>query len=212
MAAIVLSVLCFWTPEACAADIVWKLYLKYSSNPFYSSTTREGEDLVLPRMSISGGDAGAQTIVDALENTRLNVPRASNPLEIRITLNISGASFEQAHQKKAFLNMSVTTLVNGRVEDSYRFPTGSPMKLSIPAEGLGVLLERGGFSRSDDLVLAFDNGGTFTKDGIVTRNYTSGLTAEIGNLSTIVGSTTDVLGLTPNSRLKNWDYIKLLFK
>lgn len=212
VAVLVLTGLCLHVAESGAADIIWKLYLKYSSTPIFSSTTGEGVELVLPRITLSGGDAGAQTLVDALENTKLLIPRAPSPLEIRITLNISGASFEQAHQKKAFLNMSVTTLVNGRVEDPYRFPTGSPMTVIIPPEGLGVLLDRCGFSRSDDIVLAFDNNGSFTKDGIVTRNYTSGLTAEIGHLSTIVGSTTNALGLSPNVRLKNWDYIKLLFK
>ncbi len=211
-AALVLTGLWFGVAEAGAADIIWKLFLKYSSTPIYSSTTREGEELVLPRIALSGGDAGAQSLVDALENARLLVPRAANPLEIRITLNISGASFEQAHQKTVFLNMTTVTLVNGRTEDSYRFPSGSPMTLAIPSEGLTVLLDRCKFSRSDDLVLAFDNSGSFTKDGIVTRNYTSGLTAEISHLSTIVGSTTDVLGLTPNNRLSPWHQIKLLFK
>jgi hypothetical protein len=198
--------------ESLAADITWKVFLKYAQSPVYTATTREGEELVLPRISLSTGDAGAQGLVDALEGARLLIPQASSSLEIRITLNISGSAFEAARQKTVFLNMTLVAFVNGSPESSYRFPQGSPMTFSLSSEGLANLLDQCRFTRNDDIVLAFDTGSVFTKDGIVTHHLTSGLFAEISRLSTIVGSRADILGLAPSARVGTWSQIKLLFQ
>jgi hypothetical protein len=195
-----------------AADITWKVFLKYAQTPVFTATTREGEELVLPRITLSSGDAGAQGLVDALERARFLIPQASNPLEIQIVLNIGGSAFETARQKQVFLNMTVGAIVNGSPESSYRFPQGSPMTFSLSSEGLAFLLDRCRFTRNDDIVLAFDTGSAFTKEGIVTRNLTTGLAAEISHLSTIVGSRADILGIAPSTRMSPWYQIKLLFR
>jgi hypothetical protein len=196
------------SPESYAADITWKVFLKNASSPLHTAVTRSGEEFVVPRLTISGGEE----IADALENARFLIPNASNPLEIRIVLNISGSSFDTAHQKTMFLNMTVGAFVNGVPETSYRFPQGSPMVFSLTLDGLTSLLDLCGFTRNDDILLAFETGSAFTKDGIVTRHLTSGFQAEISHLSTIVGSKADLLGLSPDARPGTWGQIKLLFK
>lgn len=198
--------------ESHAADITWKVFLKYAQSPMHTATTREGGEFVLPRIQLSPGDAGAQAIVDALEGMRFLIPQAASPLEIRIWLNVAGSMFESARQKQVFLNMTVVVFVNGLPENSYRFPQGAPMSFTLPIEGLTSLLDRCSFTHRDDIVLAFDTGSAFTKDGIVTLNLTSGLSAEISHLSTIVGSRADILGLAPNSRMSTWSKIKLMFQ
>ena len=195
--------------ESLAADITWKVFLKYAQSPVYTATTREGEELVLPRITLS---SDAQGLADALEGARFLIPQASSPLEIRISLNISGSAFEAARQKTVFLNMTLVAFVNGSPESSYRFPQGSPMTFSLSSEGLSYLLDQCRFTRNDDIVLAFDTGSAFTKDDIVTHHLTSGLTAEISRLSTIVGSRADILGLAPSTRIGTWSQIKLLFR
>jgi hypothetical protein len=195
--------------ESLAADITWKVFLKYAQSPVYTATTREGEELVLPRITLS---SDAQGLADALEGARFLIPQASSPLEIRISLNIGGSAFEAARQKTVFLNMTLVAFVNGSPESSYRFPQGSPMTFSLSSEGLSYLLDQCRFTRNDDIVLAFDTGSVFTKDGIVTHHLTSGLFAEISRLSTIVGSRADILGLAPSARVGTWSQIKLLFQ
>ncbi len=198
-----------------AADITWKMYLKRSPNPIFSTVTREGEECVFPRVSLPGSESSSQNIVDALANTRFLIPRlpVSRPTEIRITLNLAGSQFETSQQKTVFLNMTFNAYVDGRIEDPFRFSTGSPMEFSIPVEGFTYLLGLCGFSRSDDITLAYDTGSGFTKDGIETINSTSGLQAKkITHLSTIVGSRCDILNLPPNKSITPWLQIKIMFK
>lgn len=196
--------------ESLAADITWKIFLK--SQLVYSTVTREGEELVIPRISLSGSVSSAQGTVDALENTRFLIQRLpdSNPIEIRVVLNISGYLFDSVRQKTMFLNMTISPYRNGSLESPYTFP--QPMVLTIPVAGLNTLLSQSGFSRGDDITLAFDSGGTFTRDGITASNRTSGLTANIQHLSTIVGSTCSLLNLTPTEQINTWGKIKLLFQ
>ncbi|MHB9027731.1 MAG: hypothetical protein ACYC9O_03070 [Candidatus Latescibacterota bacterium] len=203
------------SPGKCsAADITWKVYLKRSPNPVFFTVTREGEELVFPRISLSGAESGSQNIVDALVNTRFLVSRlpVSRPTEFRITLNTSGSRFETAQQKTVFLNMTVNAYIDGRIEEPFRFSVGSPMEFSIPVEGFTYLLSLCGFSRSDDITLAYATGSGFTRDGIVTENSTSGLQAKITHLSTIVGSRCDILNLPPSKSIKPWHQIKIMFK
>lgn len=200
--------------EIDAAGITWKVFLKYSSQPVFSTVTNEGEDLELPGIILPASESQAQGLVDALQHTRISVQRLpdSKPTEIRITLNISGSAFERVRQKTVFLNMSFAAYRNGSQENPFEFPQGSPMKLSIPVNGLTYLLSQCGFSRGDDITLAFDSGGTFTREGITTSNMTSGLTSDIEHLSTIVGSRCDILNLTPTEQIKTWGKIKIIFK
>lgn len=199
---------------ASAADITWKLFLKHGVQPLTSMVTREGEEFLIPRVSLSGTDSRAQGIVDALENVSFLISRVpdSRPLEIRVILNLDGSAFELPGGKNVFLNLTLEAYINGRREDPFRFPSGSPMEILIPVEGLNPLLSRCGFSRSDDLVLAFISGSGFTRDDIVTSNRTSGLQAKISHLSTIVGSRCDILNLKPSPSLSPWHQVKLLFR
>lgn len=195
--------------ESPAADITWKVFLK--SQLVYSAVTPEGEELVLPRIVLPGSVSAAQAEIDALENTRLLIQRLpdSRPVEIQIALNISGSAFESIRQKNMFLNISVSPYRDGRPESLFSLP--QPMVLTIPVAGLNSLLSQSGFSRGDDITLAFDAGGTFTRNGITANNLTSGLVSNISHLSTIVGSTSDLLGLPQNIQINTWGKIKLLF-
>lgn len=195
-----------------AADINWKVFLKNYQQPVYSVTSREGEEVTFPRIILPGAVSQAQGLADALENTRFLVPRLpdTRSIEIRVVLNVSGSQFEPVRQKAMFLNMSVTPYRDGQLMSPCTFP--QPMVLSIPVTGLNYLLAQCGFSRSDDITLAFDAGGTFTRDGIITSNMTSGLSANIMHLSTIVGSTCELLDLPPTKSLSTWGKIKLLFR
>jgi hypothetical protein len=204
------------SPGKCsAADITWKIYFKQSPNPVYSTVTREGEELIIPRISLPSAEAGPQNIADALVNTRFLVPRLpiSRPTEFRIILNTAGSQFEPARQKTVFLNMTINAFIDGRIEEPFRFSTGSPMEFSIPVEGFTYLLGLCGFSRNDELTLAYDTGSGFTRDGMETENSTSGLQAKkITHLSTFVGSRCDILNLPPNKSITPWHKIKIMFK
>jgi hypothetical protein len=205
------------SPGKCsAADITWKVFLKHSPNPVFSTVTREGEELVFPRISLSGSESGSQNIMDALVNTRFLISRlpVSRPTELRITLNTAGAHFETAQQKTVFLNMTINAFIDGRIEEPFRFSSGSPMEFTIPVEGFSYLLGLCGFSRSDRrITLAYDNGSGFTRDGMETVNSTSGLQAKkITHLSTIVGSRCDILNLPGNQDITPWHQIKIMFK
>ena len=87
-----------------------------------------------------------------------------------------------------------------------------PMVLTIPVTGFNYLLSQSGFSRSDDITMAFDSGGAFTRSGITTDNRTSGLISNISHLSTIVGSTSGLLNLAPSAQVNTWGKLKLLFQ
>lgn len=197
--------------ESLAADITWKIFLR--SQPVYSAVTREGEELVLPRIPLPGTVSSAQETVDALENTRILIPRLpdGNPVEIRVALNIGGSSFDPVRQKTMFLNLTFTPYRDGRPQSMFSLPQA--MVLTIPVAGLNALLSQSGFSRSDDITLAFDSAGTFTRNGITTDNRTSGLISNVARLSsTVVGSTCNLLNLPPNKRPGTWGQIKLLFQ
>jgi hypothetical protein len=196
-------------PESSAADITWKVFVSNAVSPACTATTREGEEFVMPGITIP---SGAQGIADALENARFLIPSASKPLEIHITLNIAGSDFEPIRQKPLFLNMTITVWSNGQPESSFQFPPGAPMIFTLGNDGLTSLLGRCHFSRSDDIVLAYDTGSAFSRDGIVTNPLTTSLTASISHLSTIVGSRTDLLGLSPSPQPSTWTQIKLLFQ
>ncbi len=197
-----------------ASSITWKLYLKFNNQPIASQVTREGEPFAVPRVSLSGANAHAQGILDALENATFLVQRTpdNRPLEIRITLNTDGAGFERSNGKPVFLNLTALVYVDGRVEDPFRFPTGAPLEFFLPVTGFTALLARCGFSRGDDIVLAYATGSGFTREDILTANLTSGLQAKISHLSTIVGSRCDILNLKPSPSLNKWHQIKLLFR
>ncbi len=197
------------SPDSLAAEITWKVFLK--SQPVYSAVTREGEELVLPRIILPGSASSAQEAVDALENTRILIPRLpdSRPVEIRIVLNISGSTFDPVRQKTMFLNMSVNPYRNGHLESPFTF--SQPMTLTIPVTGLNSLLSLSGLNRNN-ITLAFDSGGAFNREGISSSNRTSGLVANILRLSTIVGSTCDLLNLPTEEGMSTWYKIKLMFR
>ncbi len=210
---VIVAFVCF-LPKCAAADIAWKLFLKHNAQPVYSTVTRPGEEFTIPRISLPGSDSRAQGIVDALENAYFLVTQSpdSRPIEIRITLNISGSDFENALTKPVFFNMTMAAYLDGRFENSFRFSENAPLVFFIPAGGLNYLLGRRGFSRSDDLAMAYEIGAGFTREGIVTSNLTSGLSTRITSLSTVVGSRCDILNLMPSARMTTWQQIKLLFQ
>ena len=202
--------------EAFAADITWKIYLKNQNEPVLTKDTQEGEEFSIPAIPLPAYASGAQKLIDALERTRFLIQQTpgSRPLEIRIILNCGSSSFDKAGSVVTFLNMTVEVLVNGKLQEPFRFPTGSPLVMTIPASGVDALLRLsdGDLKRGEDLVLAFDLGTRFSNEGITTSNTTSGISAGISHPSTIVGSRYDLLKLQPPVKINTWGKIKLLFQ
>jgi hypothetical protein len=204
--------------EADAADITWKIYLKQSqTQPILTVDTREGEDFIIPPVSLPSYVSDSQKLLDALERTRFLIEQTpgSRPIEIRIILNNQGGMFERARPDvPVFINITVDTYVDGRRDTSFRFLSNSPLIITIPSSGADALLRLtdSDLKRGDDLVLAFDLGTRFTIDGITTSNTTSGISASISHPSIIVGSRFDLLKLVPPAKISTWGKIKILFQ
>jgi hypothetical protein len=203
--------------EAFAADIIWKIYLKQNQNEsVWMKETREGEEFSIPVITLPSYESGAQKLIDALERTRFLIQQtpSSQPLEIRIILNILGDVFENARDVPVFINITVDAYVDGRKESSLQFLTNSPMVMTIPASGVDALLRLcdSDLKRGEELVMAFDLGTRFSNEGITTSNTTSGILASISHPSTIVGSRYDLLKLQPPAKISTWGKIKILFQ
>ena len=203
--------------EAYPAEIVWSLYLKPYMNEGHvlSSSLQEGQEFTIRDVNLTGGQTRYSDLLDDLEGTTFLIQRSpvNQPLELRIILNVQASTFENAGGIPTFLNISFGAYVNGRMEDNLQFSTGSPMVMTIRnGNGLDNLLEKGGCSRGDNIKFVFYNGGKFDADGIKTYNSSSGLSAEIGRISTVVGGVGDDFGFPSNSKYNTWGKIKLLFQ
>jgi len=203
--------------EAYPAEIFWSLYLKPYMNegPVHSSSLQEGQEFTIRDVHLTGGQTRSSELLDDLEGTTFLIQRSpvNQPLEIRIILNVQANTFESAGGIPTFLSISFGAYVNGRMEDNLKFSTGSPMVMTIHnGNSLDNLLEKGNCSRGDNIKFVFYNGGKFVADGIKTFNSSSGLSAEIGRISTVVGGLGDDFGFPSNSKYNTWGKIKLLFQ
>jgi len=203
--------------EAYPAEIIWSLYLKPFMNegPVRSLSLQEGQEFTIRDVHLTGGQTRCRELLDELEGTTFLIQQSpvNQTLEIRIILNVQASIFDNAGGVLTFLNISFGAFVNGRMEDNLQFSTGSPMVMTIRSgTGLDNLLEKGDSSRSDNIKFVYYNGGRFDADGIKTYNSSSGLSAEISRISTVVGGVGEDLGFPSNSKYNTWGKIKMLFQ
>ena len=207
---------CFAT-ESHPSDIKWSLYLRsaMSQGPVLSETTQEGQEFTLGDYVLQSSQTQYRSILSDLEGTTFVVQQSlsTQTVEIRIILNCGSSAFDKAGTVATFFNMTVEVLFSGELQESFRFPTGSPLVMTIPkGSGLDNLLDRCSLTRNDAIMFVYYEGGKFDKTGIDTLSQISGMKAEIDHSSTVVGGLGENFGYPQNFQFSPWYKIKELFK
>ena len=206
------------TSSIALSDMIeWKLFLKpyLQTGPILSKSTRPGEEFIIRASDCSQVPPESQDIITSLDGTKFLIQQfpLSGSIVIHVILNVRGSTFESVRGITLFINLSFEVYVNGEKEDDVTFSDHSPMEITIPTgSGLSYLLGSCNFKRSDNLVCVYNSGGSFTIDGIVTKNFTSGMVVGITTLSHIVGGLGEDLGFPASSKPDTWKKIKLLFR
>lgn len=213
-------VVCFFvfavlhTMTALADTIEWRVYLKShrADGPLVAKTTSEGEEFVIRESECSRIPSESSQLVSALDGVSfmLRQSPANGDLAIYIILNANGNTFEKASGVSLFLNMTFEAYINGNRESLLSF-SSSPLEITIPQDGLNELLSACSLSRSN-LVCAFNTGGKFTADGIITQDATTRMIIRMSKLSPTVGGNENDLGVPSSVKYDTWSKIKLLFK
>jgi len=207
---------CF-AAESHPSDIKWSLYLRssMSQGPVLSETTQEGQEFTLGDYVLQSSQTQYRSILSDLEGTTFVVQQSLSTwtVEIRIILNCGSSSFDKAGSVVTFLNMTVEVLVNGKLQEPFRFPTGSPLVMTIPkGSGLDNLLDRCNYTRNDAIMFVYYEGGKFDKTGIDTLSQISGMKAQLDRSTTVVGGLGENFGYPQNFQFSPWYKIKELFK
>jgi len=197
-----------------ASEIEWRLFVKpyADSNPVLTRKTRVGEEFVIRESDLRDVPSSSRDIVGALDGTSFLIQQlpTDKPVTIHVILNVSGNAFEPVRGIPLFLNISFEAFVGGERRDDLKFGR-SPMLLTIPQNGLNTLLSLCGVSR-ENLVCAYDSGGTFTDDGIETKDVTSRMTVKLYRLEHTVGGVGKDMGIEAKVKYDTWSKIKLLFR
>ena len=200
-----------------SADITWKLYLRQymTQGPILESKSSTGRDFVIEDVELTGSQTQSGELIYDLEGATFSLSEtpSNQALEIRIILNASEDEFSTAGTTTVFLNVSFEVYSAGRLQDQFRFPTGSPLVMCIPkGNGLDNMLDKCDFSRSDNIIFVYYEGGDFSDSGIETFNQISGFKAHLDYTSTVVGGLGDDFGFPQDFQFRPWFKIKELFK
>jgi hypothetical protein len=206
---LILTVLLFFSiyPATVYADINWKLFLNTAgSNPIQIATTSDTGEFTILSDEITGGSASAD-ILDALSETSFVLTQPSGgTLDIHLILNVLGNTFMNVNGKKLSLNITIEAFSNGNQVEHL------PMTVTIPSgDGLTALLELSSCPRSN-IMFAYNNSGSFEKDGIETQSLSRGIIIELSELGIIVGADNSSLGFPASVEYSTWYNIKTLFE
>ena len=213
---IAVCVLCVTAPfTADATDTTWKVYLNYTnpSNLILTSVLPEGQTFKFSATQCSGVPSSSSELVNALDGVSVIVQQSpfSAPATYSIVLHTSGDSFAKSGAIPLFFNATFEAYVGGSQQDA-RFPTGSPLVLTLPRACLTSLLSAAGMGLGQNMTYVFEQGGQFTKDGITTQDGSTALVARMNRLGRVMGGIGTQFGLPASTAADTWLKIKLLFR
>ena len=203
--------------SAQALDITWGLYLRptLTSGPVLSRTLSAGQPFRIENYTLSSTQQRYRDIIESLEGTSFtlsSLPVEKN-VEIRIILNVSGDTFENASNVPTFFNAGFEIIINGASISDYTLQSGAPLVMTIPTgTGLDFLLSMCSLSDSNDLSFVYFSGGMFDRRDITTTMSTSSIRVTLSKLTTIVGGQGEDFGFPPSQKITTWRKLKEMFK